>query len=124
MKYADVNGNGSNSGGCFDNKYVQLIHKYADTVLLLSIAMLSYWLVDLAQKQDDEIKNRHILDVTVSKLQGGQEEIMRSLSEIKGKLVRVEDRLYKIPNYPVAPLQPSLQKGSGLDILKKGERDW
>lgn len=113
---------GDGKDKCFDNKYVQLIHKYADTVLLLAIAMLSYWLVDLAQKQDDEIKNRHMLDVSVSKLQGGQEEIMRSLDGIKGQLVRLEDRMYKLHNVSNSPLSTPLQKGSGLDTMRgKGD---
>ena len=81
---------------CFNNVYLQVMHKYSNLLLMLALAMLSYWFVGLESKQERGAEARVIIDKKVTALEVGQSEIMRGLQDIKVELKELNMKIYNL----------------------------
>lgn len=79
---------------CFQSLIAQGIHKYADMVLLLLIAVLAWWLVGL----DSRItRNTDRIQTTQADASGAKERgeaLLKRLDQIDARLVTIDNRLY------------------------------
>ena len=79
---------------CFTNGYAQLIHRYADLVLLLLIAALAWWLVGIDARIT---RNTDRLQTTASDASGAKERgeaILKRLDQIDSRLMIMDNRFY------------------------------
>ena len=81
---------------CFKNQFNQALHKYADIVLVLLLAALTWWLVQVdarVTKNSDRIQGA-IVDSTGAKERG--EALMKRLDGIDLKLTIIDQRIYSL----------------------------
>lgn len=81
---------------CFQGTAMQAIHKYADFVLLLLVAMLAWWLVGLDDRITKGKDQAQALAQEISRAGARNEELFRRLDGIDQKLIVIDNRLYTI----------------------------
>ena len=81
---------------CFKNGYAQVVHRYADLVLLLLIAALAWWLVDLDRRTNRNADRIHEAIATASGAKERGDAILKRLDQIDGRLVTIDNRLYTL----------------------------
>lgn len=82
--------------GCFQNGTVQAVHKYADFVLLLLIAALSWWLVGVDKRIGANTERIQLVAQQSLQSQSRSEEVLRRLESIDQKLVIIDQRIYTL----------------------------
>lgn len=87
---------------CFQNGYAQLIHRYADIVLLLFIAAISWWLLGLDRRVEINAEKMHkgLSEAAglVSTVQERHNAVLKGLEQIDKRFDQVDSRLSVIDN--------------------------
>lgn len=86
------------SQDCFQNVVAQSIHKYANIVLLLLLAALSWWLVGLDTRTglNTALGQQHAAEIQGLKERNEQrsDALLRRIDAIDMKLAIIDNRLY------------------------------
>jgi len=84
------------ASSCFNNQTMQLVHKYADGVLLLLIAALSWWLINLSA-QVDRLRDRgQVVLADALSARERSEAILKRLDQIDLRLLTIDQRIYAL----------------------------
>jgi len=81
---------------CFQNTMAQTLHRYMDYVLLLFIAALAWWLMQLDDRLTRTADRSFLLAQEVAVVRGRNEEVLRRLDAIDTKLSVIDARIYQL----------------------------
>lgn len=85
---------------CFAHPAVQMVHRYADLVLLLLIAALAWWFVGLDRRVEDhgERINKAFAEASgaASMVQARHEALLHRLDQIDQRLIVIDNRFYAL----------------------------
>ena len=81
---------------CFSNQWNQALHKYADLVLILLIAALGWWLVQVDARVGRNTERIHsaIVDSAGAKERG--EAMLKRFDAVDMKLTLIDQRIYSL----------------------------
>jgi len=95
-----VKSNDVNNSVCFNNRYVQFMHKYSSVLFMIILGMMGYWLTGLEKKADAGVETRHIMLVKQATMEAQQAQITVLLQGIDKKLDDLDKRVYSIVTNP------------------------
>ena len=81
---------------CFKNGTAQMVHKYADLVLLLLLGALAWWLTGLDTRLTSTTDRVNLVMQQSMQSQSRYEEVLRRLAGIENQLSTIDARIYRL----------------------------
>ena len=81
---------------CFSNQWNQAVHKYANFVLVLFIAALSWWLIQVDARGTKNMEELRAVQVEAASAKARNDALLARLDAIDMKLTLIDQRIYSL----------------------------